>query len=1444
MAITEAQDSYPEILPSVDNLPTEGADTFPSVLVSDPIIPTTENFPSITQQVEQKANEPSPPIDPEADLSVGDYVEDMGEGVAYGLVEGVINSYDFIREGAEWVSEGITQQELFDVEETENPFTAPVTIPGQITAGISQFIPGLIPGFGTAGVVLRVGTGAAGIAKSAFTALSSTSSAYLKNPVVTNYLAPLVGSKAVRTVLGTGAVQGTNKVVSGTIRAASKTIPALKNMSKAGLVGGLAEQFAFDPRDDRISNFLLESKYDFVRDAAEYVAQNPDDTEYEARRKMFFEGVGLGAAFDIALLSAKGLIAGVRRKPNASVKKPEAISVEDITEMDINKSKDIDPNTTAGTAFINTITREALEKGKGNLSNDYITKYIGSLNTNHILSSKFETYNLIKETADAMRVSQGENWQKTITNEETLKEAATLLGHGSREDMENALNKTKNYLNLSKDPEGNIVVGSGLENISAYAVAARQLLLSSNDVLFALGKEANSIKQKNWYTPLSEGEIARKDALKVAFVQLLLVYNNVQDTVNSIAGEAGRLLQSFNINVGDGAKPTFINDMVRQSGNDLDELFDNMSTMATNIPDNKMTPLKKYEILHQNATNKSIMEKIYNTVGEVWYNFILSAVDTNVINLAGNVAVQMARTFLEAPIAGAMGSIRYGTTRGINKALGWATGGRVMMPEEDPGSMMLLSDAWARIKGATTGVTRPGDATRMAIASTKRNNPVVLDQLMLDITNGKHGEGSLEKVIKTEGFDNLYDLTKDKMLDQYGASVSNAAKTFKMAYITLRDEISPEVRYRQYELHEAGARKAINIPSKWWNAWTGQIIGRGVRLPTTVMTSADTMFKSIADNAAIYEAAYRELRSMKYRARKNARKTGKPYGEIALPDGRKIKYDEKMFTLPGEGATDSFTSAEMIEYLVANPTKSMDEYATKEFLESTFQQTNWYTKQGEKLRRSFNTLWTGKDGINTALGTMQLPFIRTPINLMGYAFDRTLLGLVSPENIKARKVVRELGNKKGLSVSKQRELNAAKVQLQKMHNKQIVGMTYMTGAGFLAASGKITGGGPTDPSERNRKMKLGWRQYSVVVDGKHYQLGRFDPGAQISGLMADIMTVSKELSKADLSPEDRKYASVMLRYVMENTTANVVRMLSDKTYLKSMGELFTVVTEARRKGSDPEDTAISVAADAALKYGSRVLGNAVGGFMPNVVARVNEAFHNEKEGQTYAYDPYIRDGFADLNYIRTFILKATAKAPGLRDPLISLFNQERYFPGVDQFGNYEIKDPMPFDKDDLVGRISNSLFSVTREGISVLTEQEKEIILFEQKYRVKPLRVDRKVNVLGTKVNIELSPSLYAFRSIYQGRAYKYILLRQLDALRNLDAKSKEGGERFTVLNKQIQDVIKNAQAEAKKIGTTYLNSNHQDDIKDLLKRKDTSIERLISEEEVLRINPTINTNQ
>jgi hypothetical protein len=1305
---------------------------------SKPESPTALTSENLSETRRGQIDGQTPREEKEEDISV---LADMGQGVAYGLAEGLGSMYELGSRAGDFIEEEVvnpllgTEYDFIEPEKFVNPLDAPKTMAGQFTSGASQLATGFIPGLG----ILKLG---GGVLKATAT-LGSKSTTLTGS--ATNLLSTSLGKKAVSAT--------TNSAV------------------KAGLATGIAEQLVFDPKDPRLADLAASTNVPILKDIGNLLKANEGDSETLLRIKMAAEGLGVGVVVEKGISGLTLLGRKVFARSGTSTKSGN-MTIDDLEAMAT--VADLPASPTGELSKVATIKIEETLKKKG-YDTDYITKYVGSINLTKIQSSQWETYNLINETGQALKQiaeEKGGSWPPVKGNQKSLEEASALLGHDSVDKMTDVLTQNENMLKITTDSKGTIQLGAGLEGATAYALAARQLLLNQVDVTFSLAKQ---IKE------LGPDDMGTKADLKAAYVQQLLAFETMQSTVNGIANESGRLLQSFNVSLGNASKAKFMAEMLESGGKDIDELIEKMSKGDTLDLEARLKTFKDIQM------EGGPLQRIKSGIGEYWYNSILSAPDTQVVNILGNLGVQIARTAIEGTI---------GATRGNLRLLGAKLTGE----DIDPSTVMVFGDVWNRIKGMTVGKYSGGQKSRLGTTIEKMGeqgfkHPTVLDALILNIKRGayKGADGktstNVEDVIDNYegGFEQLYKETKDKIVEDYGASVSNMRKTARLFKDTIKLEVAPDPRYSRYEIGEQASNRAIPT-----------VVGRFVRAPTTAMSAFDTMFKSIADNAALYEAAYRQVRAIRYEINKNGGSYTMQLDDAVDASGKSqsrkttVTYDEDMFKVPGIGdaSPKNLNASEMVEYLVANPTQRMLKDAEQEMLQATFQQQNWATKTGEGFRRLLDKTGFG-------LGTALMPFVRTPMNLLAYTLERTPLGLLSSEARSNRQALNQLSkvNKNNMTsteAKRYRELLRREEQIKNQRiNKQIVGATYLTGAYFAAQTGMITGGGPTDYTERKRLMASGWRPYSYKIGDTYYPVSRLDPFSQIAGLAADFQFITNELAEAELTPAERKDAGHLVSFVLSRMGKNLITMISDKTYLKSMGEIVDTLYSPRADTQSPLETASAAVA----KTGGSVLG----GLVPNILSRTAESFADVDENGTkqsnFFYDPTIQDAYIDMSALRLFVIKATSKIPGVRDTIGNMDAEFKFYPRIDEFGSTMDRErtesvlagTAPADR-TIMQRVLGDTF-ISRPGHR---EDTADISATLAALNIKEKRTKNYLTIPNTNERIKLKPLVYYNLAMKEGIAYRQSLEELFDSsvYKGLEEKARKDPKSAPVYDKERKSLI------------------------------------------------------
>lgn len=308
-----------------------------------------------------------------------------------------------------------------------------------------------------------------------------------------------------------------------------------------------------------------------------------------------------------------------------------------------------------------------------------------------------------------------------------------------------------------------------------------------------------------------------------------------------------------------------------------------------------------------------------------------------------------------------------------------------------------------------------------------------------------------------------------------------------------------------------------------------QLGGATIRLPGRFLTAEDELFKAIAFR--------QEMNALAYRRAAEEGLSGDPLaGRIA----------------------------QILQY----PDDALIDAAKKHALYQTFQ--NSLGRTGIAIQQFANS---------HILAKIVVPFVRTPINILKYARDRTPIGLASRE-------VRD--NLMGKNGAIARDTQVARMAL---------GSMVATTAATLAYQGLITGGGPSDPKERAAWLAAGNQPYSIKIGNMSYSYGWLDPIGTIMGTAADMV----EITKAGIAnhAEMDKLAAMFVGSLSKN--------IMQKASLRGASDLVQTLT-------DPD------------RYGPRYLQNLAGSLVPSVLGQIARAD-----------DPLMRDARTVVDVLKSRI---------------------------------------------------------------------------------------------------------------------------------------------------------------------------------------------------------------
>lgn len=284
--------------------------------------------------------------------------------------------------------------------------------------------------------------------------------------------------------------------------------------------------------------------------------------------------------------------------------------------------------------------------------------------------------------------------------------------------------------------------------------------------------------------------------------------------------------------------------------------------------------------------------------------------------------------------------------------------------------------------------------------------------------------------------------------------------------------------------------------------------------------------------------------------------------------------------------------ARRITDLIENPPENLRIASVDAALYNTFtNQTGKFGQAIQNLRNAggaANPMW------------LVLPFIKTPVNIARYAFERTPF---APMVGQWRADIAAGGARRDLALA-----------------RMATGTTIMGVAMAWTQDGTVSGAGPSDPGERAAMMRQGWQPYSVKVGDKWYSYNRADPFGMTMGFAADI---EDALARGEMAPEDvDEWQEVMAAGI-----AAVAEVTTSKTFLRGFSQFNEVIADPKR-------------------YSSKYVSDMMASFIPftSLVGTV--------ERMT---DPTMREATNPLEAIQ-------AKIPGLAArmaPVRDLWGQER-----------------------------------------------------------------------------------------------------------------------------------------------------------------------------------------
>lgn len=286
------------------------------------------------------------------------------------------------------------------------------------------------------------------------------------------------------------------------------------------------------------------------------------------------------------------------------------------------------------------------------------------------------------------------------------------------------------------------------------------------------------------------------------------------------------------------------------------------------------------------------------------------------------------------------------------------------------------------------------------------------------------------------------------------------------------------------------------LESSTWNVGNDTALGRTIdllgttaRVPSRFLGAEDEFFKSIGYRMEVHAQALRQA--------------------------------------TGEGLKGEAMGRRMAQ-LVLEPPEHIRIAAADAALYNTFtQQSGAFGQVFMKLRERVPVV------------SFVLPFIRTPVNIARYTFERSPF---APLVGQWRDDIAAGGARADIALA-----------------RMATGSTIMLSALDWADSGIITGSGPKDPGEREAWMRQGGQPYSIRLGGYTISFNRADPFGALLGFAADVSDAARrgEMNEDDLDEWQE---------VVAMATTAVAQVAINKQYLRGISDVFEYMADPTRHG--------------------------------------------------------------------------------------------------------------------------------------------------------------------------------------------------------------------------------------------------------------------------------------
>ncbi len=379
-------------------------------------------------------------------------------------------------------------------------------------------------------------------------------------------------------------------------------------IGQAAVKGSVAEQFAFNPDEERLSN-LVQKYPNLQNPVTEYLQANPNDPIAEKRFKMALEGTGIAIPLDVLFRG----FSKIRKRG-----KPQDEVVEVKPEEQIGE-KPISSDTIDVTSTVEQAKQQVNPQIQPSIKTD-TDSFAGNINLNKIDSPE-GVKNVIRDTAKQ--------------NKDFIEARRGVVPFGSQGEE---LQAAAADLGMTFDDVTKRKIGQAFNAEEIYAT--RMIHNQTANEVFNL---STKLQKK-----VKAGEILEKQDI-IDFQHAVTKNTAVQEQLAGMTAESGRALRQFReMGSSEGAiKARLIKDFFENAPDEntvmaqiegIVKLADDPQKMATHI---------------RNTHKATTLDKVQ----EGWINALLSAPPTHMVNIMSNSLVAATQP-IEYTVAAGLGALR------------------------------------------------------------------------------------------------------------------------------------------------------------------------------------------------------------------------------------------------------------------------------------------------------------------------------------------------------------------------------------------------------------------------------------------------------------------------------------------------------------------------------------------------------------------------------------------------------------------------------------------------------------------------------------------------------------------------------------------------------------------------------------------------------------------